>query len=61
MAKTVRRAKKKEGFQKGGHSMNPDRPADKVSPAFFREDNVYWSYWLMCSFSFNFLGGFNLF
>ncbi|XP_027220127.1 uncharacterized protein Ns2 [Penaeus vannamei] len=30
MAKTVRRAKKKEGFQKGGHSMNPDRPADKV-------------------------------
>ncbi|XP_047487752.1 nucleolar GTP-binding protein 2-like [Penaeus chinensis] len=30
MAKTVRRAKKKEGFQKGMHSMNPDRPADKV-------------------------------
>lgn len=41
MAKTVRRAKKKEGFQKGVHSMNPDRPADKVSPAFFRKITVH--------------------
>lgn len=44
MGKTMKRAKKKEGFVKSNNSMNPDRSMDKVNKYTFLSDTtIYFS------------------